>query len=210
MGTSRQQKPQWRPLGRMWTASRGWSWLSFWCSEFLLVSCWRPAGCPLMLPWCLVRLGWWGRLMAGLQCPHTGGHPVGIMFPNYLNIRARAWTVLVVLAPPWAFHLLLNPCWWLRLVYSIRSGRSQIGDIRRVNTVLVFPVLQLSSWWHTTCTVFPRLSWRTSSVLLGNLIDANVHQDHDEAGSEERPDGGVQDVPDVLVESALWAAPILR
>ena len=43
-------------------------------------------------------------------------------------------------------------------------------------------------------------------MLLGDLVDAHVDQDHDEAGRKEGANGGVEDVPGVVVQPAVGAA----
>jgi len=55
-------------------------------------------------------------------------------------------------------------------------------------------------------SVLPGLSRRAARPLLGDLVDSHVDQDHDDARREEGADGGVEDVPALVVQLALGAS----
>lgn len=84
------------------------------------------------------------------------------------------------------------------------SGRPQRGGIR-LSRAISSSILESSVFRSRGAggDLFPWLSRWASRALLGDLINAHVDEDHDEAGGEEGADGGVENVPALVVELAL-------
>lgn len=103
----------------------------------------------------------------------------------------------------------LRLCWSWRRCDSEGGGSGIWGFVgwRRCAFFFILPIglymPRRLTWCCTANPIFPGLSWWAACSLLGYLVNSYVDQDHDETWSEEGANGGVKDVPALIIQLAL-------